>query len=97
MQCFFDTPGLMLKQSGFASADIKIRNESAWSSVSLYDVLIVVFDVQRHITRCGSLFQVDSYSTFVFYLINFPKKNYSFDAFLNICPLPCTLVIDTFF
>ncbi|KAG8385082.1 hypothetical protein BUALT_Bualt03G0004500 [Buddleja alternifolia] len=49
--CFFDTPGLMLKKSGFPYNDIKVRNESAWSSVSLYDVLIVIFDVHRHLTR----------------------------------------------
>ncbi|KAL8508654.1 hypothetical protein ACS0TY_019050 [Phlomoides rotata] len=52
--CFFDTPGLMLKKSGFNYSDIKIRNESAWSSISLYDVLIVVFDVHRHIARPDS-------------------------------------------
>ena len=55
-QCFFDTPGLMLKKSGFPYNDIKVRNESAWGSVSLYNVLIVVFDVHRHITRSGFLF-----------------------------------------
>ncbi|KAL0398089.1 UNVERIFIED_CONTAM: GTP-binding protein ERG [Sesamum radiatum] len=48
--CFFDTPGLMLKKSGFPY-NIKVRNESAWSSVNLYDVLIVIFDVHRHLTR----------------------------------------------
>lgn len=52
--CFFDTPGLMLKKSGFPYSDIKVRNESAWGSVSLYDVLIVVFDVHRHIIRPDS-------------------------------------------
>ncbi|XP_047958068.1 GTP-binding protein ERG-like isoform X1 [Salvia hispanica] len=52
--CFFDTPGLMLKKSGFPYNDIKVRNESAWGSVSLYNVLIVVFDVHRHITRPDS-------------------------------------------
>ncbi|EPS72273.1 hypothetical protein M569_02487, partial [Genlisea aurea] len=52
--CLFDTPGLMLKKSGFPYSDIKIRNESAWSSVNLYDVLIVIFDVHRHITRPDS-------------------------------------------
>lgn len=51
IQCFFDTPGLMLKKSGFPYSDIKVRNDSAWGSVSLYDVLIVVFDVHRHIIR----------------------------------------------
>ncbi|KZV46344.1 DNA polymerase eta [Dorcoceras hygrometricum] len=49
--CFFDTPGLMLKKSGFPYNDIKVRNESAWSSICLYDVLIVIFDVHRHLTR----------------------------------------------
>ncbi|PIN17247.1 Ras-like GTPase ERA [Handroanthus impetiginosus] len=52
--CFFDTPGLMLKKSGFPYNDIKVRNESAWSSVNLYDVLIVIFDVHRHLTRPDS-------------------------------------------
>ncbi|GER33147.1 GTPase Era [Striga asiatica] len=52
--CIFDTPGLMLKKSGFPYNDIKVRNESAWSSVSLYDVLIVIFDIHRHITRPDS-------------------------------------------
>lgn len=51
MQCFFDTPGLMLNKSGFPHKDMKVRVESAWGSVSLYDVLIVIFDVHRHITR----------------------------------------------
>ncbi|GER41024.1 GTP-binding protein ERG [Striga asiatica] len=54
MQCFFDTPGLMLKKSGFPYNDIKVRNESAWSSINLYDVLIVIFDIHRHITRPDS-------------------------------------------
>ncbi|KAI3455787.1 hypothetical protein Pfo_012450 [Paulownia fortunei] len=52
--CFFDTPGLMLKKSGFPYNDIKVRNESAWSSVNLYDVLIVIFDIHRHLTRPDS-------------------------------------------
>lgn len=49
--CFFDTPGLMLKKSGFPYNDMKVRVESAWSSVDLYDVLMVIFDVQRHLIR----------------------------------------------
>ncbi|KAH9610482.1 hypothetical protein KSS87_016224 [Heliosperma pusillum] len=52
--CFFDTPGLMLRKSGFPAKDIKARIESAWNSVNLYDVLIVIFDVQRHLTRPDS-------------------------------------------
>ncbi|KAL3616681.1 hypothetical protein CASFOL_039075 [Castilleja foliolosa] len=52
--CFFDTPGLMLKKSGYPYNDIKVRNENAWSSVNLYDVLIVIFDIHRHITRPDS-------------------------------------------
>lgn len=51
MQCFFDTPGLMLNKNGHLHKDMKIRVESAWSSVNLYDVLIVIFDVHRHLTR----------------------------------------------
>ncbi|XP_015947074.1 GTP-binding protein ERG [Arachis duranensis] len=49
--CFFDTPGLMLNCSGYPYRDVKVRVESAWSSVNLYEVLIVIFDVHRHITR----------------------------------------------
>lgn len=52
--CFFDTPGLMLKKSGLPGKDLKARLESAWSSVNLYDLLIVIFDVHRHITRPDS-------------------------------------------
>ncbi|XP_021729246.1 GTP-binding protein ERG-like [Chenopodium quinoa] len=52
--CFFDTPGLMLKKSGYPARDIKARIESAWNSVNLYDVLIIIFDVHRHLTRPDS-------------------------------------------
>lgn len=51
MQCFFDTPGLMLTNSGLPHKDMKVRVESAWSTVGLFDVLIVIFDVHRHLTR----------------------------------------------
>ncbi|OMO80037.1 hypothetical protein CCACVL1_13195 [Corchorus capsularis] len=49
--CFFDTPGLMVKSSGHLHKDMKVRVESAWSSVNLYDVLMVIFDVHRHLTK----------------------------------------------
>ncbi|XP_057445103.1 GTP-binding protein ERG [Lotus japonicus] len=52
--CFFDTPGLMLNCGGFPYRDVKARVESAWSSVNLYEVLIVIFDVHRHLTRPDS-------------------------------------------
>uniref|UniRef100_A0A1S3AZI7 GTP-binding protein ERG n=1 Tax=Cucumis melo TaxID=3656 RepID=A0A1S3AZI7_CUCME len=52
--CFFDTPGLMLKKKGFPHKDMKARVQSAWSSVELYDVLIVIFDVHRHLARPDS-------------------------------------------
>ncbi|XWS55407.1 hypothetical protein CRYUN_Cryun10bG0171700 [Craigia yunnanensis] len=52
--CFFDTPGLMLKSSGYLYKDMKIRVESAWSSVNLYDVLMIIFDVHRHLTMPDS-------------------------------------------
>ncbi|EOX96843.1 hypothetical protein QUC31_015952 [Theobroma cacao] len=52
--CFFDTPGLMLNSSGYLHKDMKVRVESAWSSVDLYDALIVIFDVHRHLTRPDS-------------------------------------------
>ncbi|OVA20963.1 K Homology domain [Macleaya cordata] len=49
--CFFDTPGLMLKSSGHPyKTDVGVRVESAWSSVDLYDVLIIIFDVNRHLS-----------------------------------------------
>ncbi|GFY98064.1 GTP-binding family protein [Actinidia rufa] len=54
MQCFFDTPGLTLNRGGFPYNDMKVRVESAWSSVGLYDVLIVIFDVHRHLNRPDS-------------------------------------------
>lgn len=50
LQCFFDTPGLMLKRDGYPyRTDVNVRVESAWSSVDLYDVLVVLFDVHRHL------------------------------------------------
>ncbi|KAI3925954.1 hypothetical protein MKW98_028090 [Papaver atlanticum] len=50
--CFFDTPGLMLRSSGHpCKTDVGVRVESAWSSVNLYDVLMVVFDVCRHLSK----------------------------------------------
>ncbi|XP_052174020.1 GTP-binding protein ERG isoform X2 [Diospyros lotus] len=49
--CFFDTPGLMLSKSGYPYNDVKVRVESGWASVNLYDVLIVIFDVHRHLNR----------------------------------------------
>ncbi|XP_057976231.1 GTP-binding protein ERG [Malania oleifera] len=52
--CFFDTPGLTLKRSGYPYNDMKVRVQSAWSSVDLYDVLIVIFDVHRHMNRPDS-------------------------------------------
>ncbi|KAL3616706.1 hypothetical protein CASFOL_039100 [Castilleja foliolosa] len=44
----------MLKKNGFPYNDIKVRNESALSSLNLYDVLIVIFDIHSHITRPDS-------------------------------------------
>ncbi|CAI0550673.1 unnamed protein product [Linum tenue] len=52
--CFFDTPGLMLNSRGYAYKDVKTRVENAWSTIGLYDVLIVIFDVHRHLTRPDS-------------------------------------------
>ncbi|KAL8139748.1 hypothetical protein V2J09_005769 [Rumex salicifolius] len=52
--CFFDTPGLMLKKSGYPHKDIKARIESAWNSVDLYDVLVVIFDAHRQLTKPDS-------------------------------------------
>ncbi|KAH9315648.1 hypothetical protein KI387_024275, partial [Taxus chinensis] len=48
---FFDTPGLMLNYAGHPYKDVRQRVESAWSSVELYDLLIVVIDAHRHLTR----------------------------------------------
>lgn len=47
--CFFDTPGLMINCRWF-QPDVKVRVESGWSSMDLYDLLIVIFDVHRHLT-----------------------------------------------
>lgn len=47
--CFFDTPGLMLGHHGLPHRDVTVRVESAWSSINLYDLLIVLFDVNRHL------------------------------------------------
>ncbi|KAK1393652.1 GTP-binding protein ERG [Heracleum sosnowskyi] len=52
--CFFDTPGLILNRGGYPSKDIKVRVECAWSAIDLYDVLIVIFDVHRHLNRPDS-------------------------------------------
>ncbi|XP_031475087.1 GTP-binding protein ERG [Nymphaea colorata] len=53
--CFFDTPGLMLKRGGYPyRTDVTVRVESAWSSIELYDLLIVLFDVHRHLTACDA-------------------------------------------
>ncbi|XP_071693919.1 GTP-binding protein ERG [Rutidosis leptorrhynchoides] len=49
--CFFDTPGLIMRSVGLPKSDIKVRVDSAWSSMDLYDVLVVLFDVHRHLTR----------------------------------------------
>ncbi|KAK2987385.1 hypothetical protein RJ640_020582 [Escallonia rubra] len=53
--CFFDTPGLLSKGSATPYNDMKVRFQSAWSSIDLYDVLIVIFDVHRHLNRFGIL------------------------------------------
>ncbi|KAK6925501.1 GTP binding domain, partial [Dillenia turbinata] len=52
--CFFDTPGLMLKNNGYPYTDMRVRVQGAWSSVNLYDVLIVLFDVHRHLEKPDS-------------------------------------------
>ncbi|XP_038988494.1 GTP-binding protein ERG isoform X2 [Phoenix dactylifera] len=49
--CFFDTPGLMIGHHGYPyRADVRVRVESAWRSIDLYDLLIVIFDVHRHLS-----------------------------------------------
>lgn len=68
MQCFFDTPGLMLNRSGFLHKDMKVRVESAWSSVNLYDVLMVIFDVHRHLTKLV-MYNTADILTFLFLLL----------------------------
>ncbi|KAJ9183323.1 hypothetical protein P3X46_007191 [Hevea brasiliensis] len=52
--CFFDTPGIMLKKNGYPYKDMKARVENAWCAVDLYDMIMVVFDVHRHLTRPDS-------------------------------------------
>ncbi|WOL17838.1 hypothetical protein Cni_G26631 [Canna indica] len=49
--CFFDTPGLMIGHNGYPyRTDVRVRVESAWNSIDIYDLLIVIFDVHRHLT-----------------------------------------------
>ncbi|CAN1190643.1 GTP-binding protein ERG [Linum perenne] len=52
--CFFDTPGLLLTSRGYAYKDVTARVQNAWSTIGLYDVLVVIFDVSRHLTRPDS-------------------------------------------
>ncbi|KAG9458754.1 hypothetical protein H6P81_003262 [Aristolochia fimbriata] len=52
--CFFDTPGLMLRHKGYPHKDVRCRVQSAWSSIDLYDLLIVIFDAHRHLTKPDS-------------------------------------------
>lgn len=52
--CIFDTPGITFNISGYPHKDMTVRVKSVWSSVNLYDVLIVLFDVHRHLTRPDS-------------------------------------------
>lgn len=52
--CIFDTPGLTLNIGGYPHKDAKVRVECAWSAVDLYDVLVVIFDVHRHLNRPDS-------------------------------------------
>uniref|UniRef100_A0A1D1ZEM0 GTP-binding protein ERG n=1 Tax=Anthurium amnicola TaxID=1678845 RepID=A0A1D1ZEM0_9ARAE len=49
--CFFDTPGLMIGHRGYPyKNDVKLRVESAWKYIDYYDLIIVIFDVHRHLT-----------------------------------------------
>lgn len=49
---FFDTPGVMVSSSGRPySADVTQRSESAWRSLFLYDVLLVIIDAHRHLVK----------------------------------------------
>lgn len=41
----------MLNKGGYPCKDVKVRVESSWSSVPLYDVIVVIFDVYRHLSR----------------------------------------------
>lgn len=41
----------MLNKVGYPYKDVKVRVESAWSSINLFEVLLVIFDVNRHLTR----------------------------------------------
>ncbi|KAK1269404.1 GTP-binding protein ERG [Acorus gramineus] len=50
--CFFDTPGLISKRD--SRPDVKVRVESAWGSLNLYDILVVIVDVHRHLTKPDS-------------------------------------------
>ena len=77
MQCFFDTPGLMLDKSGYIHKDMKVRVESAWSSVNLYDVLIVIFDVDRHLTRSVT------YPSFLFLILDWFFFNGNYFSYIG--------------
>ncbi|KAJ0750572.1 putative GTP binding domain, P-loop containing nucleoside triphosphate hydrolase [Helianthus annuus] len=64
--CFFDTPGLIMRSSGLPKSDVKVRVESAWSSIDLYDTLVVIFDVHRHLTRFITFTSHSFFSIFIF-------------------------------
>lgn len=52
---FFDTPGLMIGKGGVPfRTEKKYQVDNAWSSIDLYDLLIVIFDVHRHLTKPDS-------------------------------------------
>ncbi|KAF1002219.1 GTP-binding protein ERG-like [Apium graveolens] len=59
-KCFFETPGLILKRGGYRSKDIKVWVECAWSENGLYDILIVIFDVHRHLNSHSLCFPIRS-------------------------------------
>ncbi|XP_048501522.1 GTP-binding protein ERG-like [Beta vulgaris subsp. vulgaris] len=48
-----DTQIICLK-IGHPSRDTNARIQSSWNSVNLYDVLMIIFDVHRHLTRPDS-------------------------------------------
>ncbi|KMZ59349.1 GTP-binding protein ERG [Zostera marina] len=49
--CIFDTPGITIGIDGHPQkTDVKARVESAWKTIDLYDLVIVIFDVHRHLT-----------------------------------------------
>ncbi|PPS10570.1 hypothetical protein GOBAR_AA10072 [Gossypium barbadense] len=82
--CFFDTPGLMLNRSGYLHKDMKARVESAWSSVNLYDVLMIYLPQGLQPRSIISLLLSVDYTTW-FYLVMVYQTFFMREAALLSC------------